>query len=187
MNELMNEFVTIELLNKMPSGNRACEEARAWFAKTFPTGGLLKDAWERCENTKWKIWFAVNYLPKDKVAALSYKFYGQAFRFAAKHNPSLAEFSDNVSVINVLEATHTVAAYAAAAADAYAAAADAYAAAYAAYAAAYAAYAAYAADAAARAAYADATADAADAATAAVRREQLKWCLEILTKESINE
>jgi len=176
----MNEFVTIELLDKMPSGNRACEEARAWFAETFPVGGLLKDVWERCENTKWKIWFAVNYLPKDKVTALSYRFCGQAFRYAARHNSSLAKFSDNVSVINVWEAIPAAlaaadGAYALAAADA----ADG----------AYALAAADAADAAAVGAYALAAADAADAtyAFAAARREQLKWCLEILTKESINE
>jgi hypothetical protein len=194
----MNEFVTIELLDKMPSGNRACEEARAWFAETFPVGGLLKDVWERCENTKWKIWFAVNYLPKDKVTALSYRFCGQAFRYAARHNPSLAKFSDNVSVINVWEAIP--------AADA--AAVGAYALADAAAVGAYALAAADAADAAADAAYALAAADAADAVgayalaaavgayaldaldaadAAAARREQLKWCLEILTKESINE
>lgn len=30
--------ITIKMLKRMPSGNRACKPARQWFATTFPDG-----------------------------------------------------------------------------------------------------------------------------------------------------
>lgn len=83
--------ITRYLLEKMHSGERACEFGLIWFADNFPDGGEIEEVWKKCYNEIWKIWFACNYLQGDKLAKLAFKFAGQAMRFA-----EIAEWADNI-------------------------------------------------------------------------------------------
>lgn len=113
--------ITIETLEKMPSGERACTAARDWFARNFPSGGTLNEVAAANTNDEWLVWFTCHYLPANKREALAFKFAGQAFRFVAQIHPELGEYADNVTAAHVTAAR--AAAYAAA--DAAADAADA--------------------------------------------------------------
>lgn len=132
------KIITIAELQKLG----ACDEAQAWFNEKFVHGAELTfENLATVPEKRWVVWLASKLNPE-----LRWMWAGIAFRYAAKRNPSLAKYADNVTAENWREARA-----AAAAADAYAAYADA------AYTAAYAdAYytAAYAATAAATDAYA---------------------------------
>lgn len=61
--------ITLTMLKNMPSGARACNDARRWFQENFPNGGELAEVWDACPNWRWKVWFAVHYSPTvDAVA-----------------------------------------------------------------------------------------------------------------------
>ena len=110
--------ITIAMLEKMPDGSRACDDAHEWFSLQFPDGADLEAAWQECQNPLWKIWFACHALPADDRQALAFRFAGQAFRFAAQRHSQLSEFADNVTTGNWQVAAAAGAADAADAADA---------------------------------------------------------------------
>lgn len=61
-------LITLETLEKMPSGERACLPARQWFAASFPNGATIREVWDACpDDTSWKIWFALNFYPDWKL------------------------------------------------------------------------------------------------------------------------
>ncbi len=177
--------VTLEMLERMPSGAHACHDARAWFSNEFPDGADWTVAWAACPFDEWRIWFACHALPARSRSALVWKFAGQAFRFAARRFPKLRSLSDNVSRDNYREAYNAandayndaVTTY-----DAYCASATYSAAADAASATGVATRSTSYANAAAATRAAAAYADAADAARAyaAARQEQVAWCEEAL-------
>ena len=66
--------IRIDTLLEMPSGYRACEDARDWFTCTFPDdiypdGVDVRIAWDALKNYKvperldWLIWFGCHWLP----------------------------------------------------------------------------------------------------------------------------
>jgi len=71
-------LITNKLLKHMPSGDKACKPARKWFKRTFPDGADWEEAWSACQEDDWLIWFALNYLPRDTVVELAFKFIEQA-------------------------------------------------------------------------------------------------------------
>ena len=153
--------ISLSDLEGMPSGTRACDDAREWFAEKFPEGTSLKEAWVACPHAIWQVWFACHWLPAEAVVGLAFRFAGQAFRFAAERSPELLPWSDNVTIGNweaASDATHT------ATTAAYAAATTA----------------AGGATAAAAAAYAAHTAAYAAAGGANARAEQVAWCEDAL-------
>ena len=169
-------LITSAMLTEM----RACSGARQWFASTFPNGATLRTAWDACHRDDWRVWFACHVLPHEHIVRLTWRFAGQAFRYAAVWKPSLERYADNVTPENWREASNAATAYTDADAFAYSAAASAaYAnAADAAYAAA-----AYAADADAAYTAAAYAADAAYAAAGDARTEQVLWCAAELFQE----
>jgi hypothetical protein len=82
----------------------ACSPARNWFAGEFPYGASLEEAWRACPVDQWRVWFACRWLTKGDVVDLAFRFAGQAFRFAGKLNPALAEYADNITESNLLNA-----------------------------------------------------------------------------------
>jgi hypothetical protein len=82
----------------------ACSPARSWFASEFPGGASLEEAWRACPVDQWRVWFTCRSLTKEAVVDLAFRFAGQAFRFAAKLNPALAKYADNVTEKNLLNA-----------------------------------------------------------------------------------
>ena len=164
-------FITNKHLKNMPSGNCACKSARKWFKSTFPKdqypdGVPMRNAWDvlkadinEDQHLNWLIWFGCNQLDSEKRQNFAWFAAGLAMRHAG-----IAEFADNVTAENWMDARARARANARADANANAAYA-----AYAAYAAAHAA--AYAVDAAAHAA------DAADADAKTELVEQLELLL----------
>ena len=78
-------LVTLDLLKKMPSGERACFPALEWFADEFPDGAEIASAWAASPLRRWQIWFACNWLTGQALSDLDNKFIKQGERYNAKH------------------------------------------------------------------------------------------------------
>ena len=169
-------FINYDLLLKMPSGRKACDDALEWFEEEFPNGGELEAVWDACEDNAWKVWFTCHYVSFDERQALAWKFAGQAFRFAAEYHPELEEFADNVNEDNWEEARDKAYASYASSAFSYASYAS-FASSSAASSASFFAYAAYASF---SASYASSAVFSASYAAFHARKEQAEWCEDIL-------
>ena len=96
--------ITIQMLNEMSSGARACKPAREWFQEKFPDGGELFEVWNACRAWRWKVWFAAHSATADVV-----------IEFARECAERAAAYAADATAANAAEATATD--YAAAAAD----------------------------------------------------------------------
>ena len=67
-------MITIETLEKMPSGDTACSDSRKWFMETFPDGATLRAAWDACENDEWRVWFVANFIKPTAAVELAKAF-----------------------------------------------------------------------------------------------------------------
>ena len=63
--------VTLEMLEHMPSGARACAPGRDWFEEKFPDGGERAEVWDACPNWRWQVWFAVHSATTEEAVAFA--------------------------------------------------------------------------------------------------------------------
>ena len=75
--------VTLEMLEHMPSGARACDRARHWFEGKFPNGGERAEVWDACPNWQWKVWFAVHSATTEEAVSFAQACAERAAIYAA--------------------------------------------------------------------------------------------------------
>ena len=110
--------ITLTMLKNMPSGARACNDARRWFQENFPNGGELAEVWDACPNWRWKVWFAVHYSPTVDAVAFAQSCAERAAAYAvAAVAKADAAFTAAADAAHADAYAH--AAYAAAYVDAY--------------------------------------------------------------------
>lgn len=97
-------MITLETLLQMPSGDKACAEAQLWFKQYFPTGATLTEAWRKCPNNDWRIWFTVNWVELEQLKMLALRFAGQAAAYKSVSTPELAPFANAITPENVEDA-----------------------------------------------------------------------------------
>lgn len=91
--------ITVEQLRKL----NACADAVKWFADAYPDGAeITVETLATVPNRRWIVWLASRLNP-----SLGWVWAGIAFRHAARRNPTLAQYADNVTADNWREARNT--------------------------------------------------------------------------------
>ena len=79
-------MITIEMLERMPSGDRACALGRSWFKENFPCGGKLEDVWDACTawqwRGQWQVWFAMHTVTADTATEFARSCAARAATYA---------------------------------------------------------------------------------------------------------
>ena len=76
-------FLTLDALLEMPSGTRACSQARRWFIQSFPEGATLIQVWDACPDWSWQVSFAVHSATQEEAVAFARECEERAAKYAA--------------------------------------------------------------------------------------------------------
>ena len=94
-------MITIEMLERMPSGDRACALGRSWFKENFPCGGKLEDVWDACTawqwRGQWQVWFAMHTVTADTATEFARSCAARAATYAvvaAEHARVAAAYAE---------------------------------------------------------------------------------------------